>query len=92
MSKRTKAILIALAGLILLVVFVLQIPAVKSAVAWRFEKYTLYVKNIIDPPGPVPTALPVTSVPPTQTSEVPPSGTMSETSEVSTPPLPRFLQ
>ena len=85
MSKRTKAILIALAGLILLVVFVLQIPAVKSAVAWRFEKYTLYVKNIIDPPGPVPTALPVTSVPPTQTSEVPPSGTMSETSEVSTP-------
>ena len=78
MSKRTKAILTALAGLILLVILVLQIPAVKSAVSWRFEKYTLYVKNIIDPPGPVPTALPVTSVPPTQTFEV------LKTSEVST--------
>ena len=79
MSKCTKTILIALAGLILLAILILQIPAVKSAVAWRLEKYTLYVKNIIDPPGPVPTALPVTSVPPTQTFEV------LKTSEVSTP-------
>ena len=67
MSKRTKTILIALAGLILLAILVLQIPAVKSAVTWRFEKYTLYVKNVIDPPGPVPTALPVTPKPVTPT-------------------------
>ena len=79
MSKRTKTILIALAGMLLLAILVLQIPAVKSAVAWRVEKYTLYVKNIVDPPGPVPTALPVTPVQPTQTSEV------SKTSEVSSP-------
>jgi len=67
MSKPTKTILIALAGLILLTVLVYQIPAVKSAVAWRFEKYTLYIKNVINPPGPVPTALPVTPKPATPT-------------------------
>jgi tetratricopeptide (TPR) repeat protein len=79
MSKRTRTILIALAGLILLAILVLQIPAVKSAAAWRLEKYALYAKNVVDPPGPVPTALPVTPSLPTQTPEV------LETLEISTP-------
>jgi len=85
MSKRTKTILVALGGSLLLAVLLLQIPAVKSAVSWRYEKFTIYVKNIIDPPGPVPTALPVTPAPSTQTPEV--TGAL----EVSTPtasPLP----
>jgi len=63
MSNRTKTILIALAGLLLLAVIGLQIPAVKSAASWRYEKFTIYVKNIVNPPGPVPTALPVTPQP-----------------------------
>ena len=63
MSKRMKTILTVLAGLILLIVLGLQIPTVKSAIAWRIEKYNLYMKNIINPPGPVPTALPVTPKP-----------------------------
>jgi tetratricopeptide (TPR) repeat protein len=67
MSKRTKTILVALVGLLLLAVLLLQIPIVKSAVSWRFEKFTLYVKNIANPPGPVPTALPFTPTPPTPT-------------------------
>jgi tetratricopeptide (TPR) repeat protein len=67
MSKRTQTILVALGGSLLLAVLLLQIPAVKSAVSWRFEKFTIYAKNVIDPPGPVPTALPVTSLPATPT-------------------------
>jgi tetratricopeptide (TPR) repeat protein len=69
-----KTILIALGGPLLLAVFLLQIPAVKAAVSWRYEKFSIYAKNVIDPPGPVPTALPVTPIPatltlaPTQTS------------------------
>jgi len=58
MSK--KKVLITFATLLLLAILVLQIPSVKSAVSWRYEKFTIYVKNIINPPGPVPTALPVT--------------------------------
>jgi tetratricopeptide (TPR) repeat protein len=69
MSKRMKTILIALAGLLVLAVIGLQIPRVKSAVSWRLEKFAIYAKNVIDPPGPVPTALPVTPAPPTRTPE-----------------------
>jgi len=69
MSNRVRNIFVGLAGLILLAVLVYQIPVVRSAVAWRYEKFTIYIKNMIDPIGPVPTALPVTppSIPPTNT-------------------------
>ena len=67
MSNRTRNILIALAALLLLAVAVYQIPRVKAAIAWRVEKFTIYAKNTINPPGPVPTALPVTSQPATPT-------------------------
>ncbi len=52
---------LALAGLLLLAFLVYQIPFVKAAVDWRIEKFGLYVKNTIDPPGPVPTALPTST-------------------------------
>ncbi len=68
MSKRIKRIFIALAGLILLAVLIYQIPYVKSIVSWRVEKFTIYANNVINPPGPVPTALPVTPKPVTPTA------------------------
>ena len=68
MSKRIKTMLIGLAGLFVLAMLGLQIPVVKSAVSWRYEKFTIYVKNVINPPGPVPTALPVTPRPVTPTA------------------------
>ena len=74
MSKRIKIILIGLAVLMLLAGLVYQIPYVKSAVSWRVEKFMIYVKNVIDPIGPVPTALPVTAQP------VMPTSTVTETS------------
>jgi tetratricopeptide (TPR) repeat protein len=60
MHKRARNIFITLAGLILLAIAVLQIPAINSAVNWRVEKFGLYVKNVVNPPGPAPTALPFT--------------------------------
>lgn len=57
MSNRTKIISIALAGLLLLT---LLLPPIKSALGWRYEKFTIYLKNAINPPGPPPTPLPVT--------------------------------
>lgn len=68
MSKKTRNILLAAAGAILLAVLVYQIPFVKSRLSWRIEVFQIYVKNAINPPGPVPTALPVTPIPVTPTS------------------------
>jgi hypothetical protein len=92
MSKRTTIILIALAGLVLLAFLVYQIPRVKNAVDWRVEKYGIYLKNVINPVGPVPTALPVTPHPATATPEAT-STAIAETIPTVTatptfPPLP----
>jgi len=59
MSKRVKYMFIGLAGLVLLAVLIYQVRSVNVAVAWRADKFSVYVKNLIDPVGPVPTALPV---------------------------------
>lgn len=93
MSKRMKTVLITLAGLILLTVLGSQIPTVKSALVWRIEKYNLYMKNIINPPGPVPTAFPVTPKPatPTTTATLQPVSaqpTLPSTPTATNAPLP----
>jgi len=56
MSKRN--ILLAGAGILLIIFVVLQIPAVNERVAWRYEVAQTYIKNVIDPVGEVPTAIP----------------------------------
>jgi tetratricopeptide (TPR) repeat protein len=68
MSKSMKAVLVFLAVVSLLAIVLMQIPAVRYAVSWRFEKMTLNIKNSLNPPGPVPTALPVTPRPVTATA------------------------
>ncbi len=70
MSPKVRNILIGLAGLFLLAVLIYQIPAVKSRLEWRLDVFQIYVKNVIDPVGPVPTALPVTPLPATPTISV----------------------
>ncbi|MFZ5911945.1 MAG: C39 family peptidase [Chloroflexota bacterium] len=88
---RTKTTLIALAGLLLLAFLLLQIPSVNSALSWRYEKFTIYLKNAVHPPGPPPTPLPVTPAPPAaQTSEVPtPTATLPPVTPTPTrAPLP----
>ncbi|MBI5839748.1 MAG: C39 family peptidase [Chloroflexi bacterium] len=68
LSSKKGRIAIALAGVILLAVFVYRIPRVNSAIAWRMDKFGVYVRNLINPIGPVPTALPVTPQPATPTN------------------------
>ena len=79
-------IALALAGFLLLSVLVYQIPNVKSAVDWRTEKFGLYMKNVLNPPGPVPTALPTTTAPanlPTQPPTTTPEPALTPTSPAS---------
>ncbi len=65
-----KKILLAFLALFLLSALSLLVPRVRSALFWRVEKASLYIKNVINPPEPVPTALPFTPVPsPTQLVE-----------------------
>ena len=90
MSKRTKTIIIALTGMLVLAIGIYQIPRVNEAIAWRIEKFTLYAKNTINPPGPVPTALPVTPQP-TASLTIPTStvvANISATATATLPPLP----
>ncbi len=70
MYKPVRVALIALVGSLLLAFIGYQIPSVKLAVDWRAEKLGLYVKNVVNPPGPVPTALPFTPAPVTPTQPV----------------------
>src|SRR3990170_8070332 len=61
MSKRN--ILLAGAGLLLLAILLYQIPAVNSRVAWRYEVGKTFVRNVLNPVGDVPTAIPSTPKP-----------------------------
>jgi tetratricopeptide (TPR) repeat protein len=92
MSKRLRNMLIALASLLLLAILIYQIPRVNAAVSWRLEKFTIYFKNTIRPPGPVPTALPVTPKPatptPAQTSTPVAEFLPTSTPTATLPPLP----
>ena len=46
------------AGLLLLAVLLYQIPAINSRLSWRYEVAKTYVKNVMNPVGDVPTAIP----------------------------------
>jgi hypothetical protein len=62
MSKRI--VLSTACGLFLLAVLSLLIPAVNSRLAWRYEVAKTYVRNVLNPVGAVPTAIPNTPEPP----------------------------
>ncbi|OGO36199.1 MAG: hypothetical protein A2Z03_10540, partial [Chloroflexi bacterium RBG_16_56_8] len=79
-------ILIALAGLILLAILILQIPAVNSRLAWRFEVWRTYAQNVISPVGEMPTALPVT--PSASLTPRPPTPTPSASATATPTPEP----
>lgn len=67
MNKKIKYTLFGLVSLIIIALLVYQIPAVKARLEWRLDVFQIYVKNTINPLGPVPTALPVTPKPITPT-------------------------
>ncbi len=56
MSKRN--ILLFVVGSFILAILIYQIPAINSRLAWRYEVAKTYVKNVINPVGDAPTAIP----------------------------------
>jgi tetratricopeptide (TPR) repeat protein len=74
MSKRT--ITLAGSGFLLLAIILLQIPAINSRVAWRYEVAKTYLRNVANPVGEVPTAIPQ------------PTGTTSPASPTAPPATP----
>lgn len=89
MNKSIRNILVALAGFILLAVLIYQIPSIKSRLEWRFEVWSTYFENTVNPVKPLSTPIPSTPFatftpePPTAT----PLATIAPTSTL--PPLPK---
>jgi len=85
MNKRNIAYLGA--GLLLSAILLYQIPAINSRLSWRFEVARTYVKNVINPVGDVPTAIPNPTQVVTPTLPAPPSPTPGIAAS-SIPPTP----
>ena len=90
MSKRN--VIFTGIGALVLAVLLLQIPAINERVAWRYEVAKTYIRNVVDPVGDVPTAIPnpTSNVTPTQlpTTETPvPTEQVIETVSVPTSTL-----
>lgn len=72
-------------GLFVLAILLYQIPAVNSRVAWRYEVGKTFVRNVLNPVGEVPTAIPN----PTSTqSPASPTAVISPTSPAVETPIP----
>ena len=98
MSKRN--LLFAGASLLTLAILVLQIPAINSRVAWRYEVAKTYVRNVLNPVGAVPTAIPNpthTQSPASPTAPVTPTNAIVEatvpaTATLAPPPQQALLR
>ena len=91
MSKR-NILLVAGAGLLLISAILYQVPAINSRLEWRFEVARTYARNVLNPVGSVPTAIPSTlqptaAVSPSPTASVTPTVEFVETSLPATPTL-----
>jgi hypothetical protein len=80
MSKR-NSLLLTSAGILVFAIIILQIPAINERVAWRYEVAKTYMKNVINPVGNVPTAVP------NPTSEATPTLEASTETAVPTEPV-----
>src|SRR5574341_444967 len=85
MLKRNMKILLGSMGLLLLTVLLFQAPALWPRLEWRYEVWSTYLKNVVDPVGQVPTPLPSTPFP--TFTPLPPTPTLL----VTQPPTPALL-
>src|SRR5687768_2309060 len=90
MSKRN--VLLAGTGLFVLAILLYQIPAVNSRVEWRYDVGRTFVRNVLNPVGEVPTAIPKPNRPespitPTVPVPVSPTNPVLETPIPPTPTL-----
>jgi hypothetical protein len=86
MTKRN--IIFAGVGVILLAILLYQIPAINSRLSWRYEVAKTYVKNVLNPVGDVPTAIPNTPVPTGLASPTSQASPTPESIATSIPPTP----
>src|SRR6185503_19495985 len=84
MSKRNIAL--AGAGLLIVAILLFQVPAINSRLAWRYEVAKTYVKNVLNPVGNAPTAIPNT--PSAATSIASPTSQSTPIAEVIATPIP----
>lgn len=89
LKNKTVKILVSLAGICLLALLIYQIPAVHSRLAWRLDVLQTYIKNTINPIGPVPTALPIT--PPSDSPTPAPTNTTIAQALPSITPTATFM-
>src|SRR5512135_2508194 len=92
MFRSKRLLLWSVPGVLLLAVLLYQLPFVKSRVDWRYEVWSTYLQNVVDPVGKMPTPVPSTPFatftprPPTAT---PASTDASTVAPTATPvPLP----
>ena len=97
MSKK-NIVLLAGAGLLLLLIVLLQVPAVNSRLAWRYEVAKTYARNVLHPVGNAPTAIPSTPHPTTTpvptlavTQTVVPAALEASPTPTLAPPPPQAL-
>jgi peptidase C39-like protein len=84
MSKRNIAL--TGAGLLIVALLLFQVPAINSRLAWRYEVAKTYVKNVLNPVGNAPTAIPNT--PSAATSIASPTSQSTPIAEVIATPIP----
>jgi len=98
MSKNIRKLIFRLAGLIFLAIILYQIPAVQSRAGWRYEVWSTYLKNTINPVGKMPTPYPSTPfatftpapASPTALATEQPSATLAPLPTQIYLPLPRY--
>ncbi len=86
MLRSYRLILLGAAGFVLLGVLIYQLPPVKSRVEWRYEVWSTYLKNSIDPVGKMPTPIP--STPFVTFTPLPPTVTPMATEAPTATPIP----
>ncbi len=86
MFRSKRLLLWSVPSLLLLGVVMYQLPFVKSCVDWRYEVWSTYLKNAVDPVGPLPTPLP--STPFATFTPIPPTATTAATEAPTSTPVP----
>ena len=72
-------------GLLVLAILIYQIPSVNDRFSWRYEVAKTYIRNVLNPVGDVPTAIPNTPAP---TSQVTATPTFTSTPVLISTPIP----
>lgn len=82
-----KSLLLIGTGLLVLSILLSQIPGINTRVAWRYEVAKTYLKNMINPVGGVPTAIPIPTTTKTPASPTPVPGVTPVFTETAVPPI-----